>query len=445
MTQHWHYIFPVLLLLLLVVLLRKEYLRPDRRRLPWRLAATVIALLSLFFLGNFRYYPAPEKPENRLSKDPDKLPPAFTAAGWQRQLPYLQPLHLQGRFRNTTASNVALKLTFAGQTRDSALIAAGRDSTFKLSTVPPFLGPGVLQLLALAGRDTLAAELVPVIVKPMLDLRVLFLAANPDFENRFLADWLSQRGAAVAMRSRVAATQYATRFSNMQERRLDLLNPALLNDFDLIVTDKHTLTTAEMNGLYAYMQQQDIGMLLKPDSNAARLSPVFHQQGAAQVVTLGRNDTYSWQLSGDTLAYSRYWANIISRAARKSKPEMELSVAPDFPLVSNEITLKLNSRQPLHDGSLLADDLNLPLAGQPMLPDTWNASWWPLQKGWHAISIDQHVFEIYVYGEDDWKGLRPAVHSQESNETIENVRQLAWWWLVPLLLAMIFLWLEKKL
>ncbi|MFB6457399.1 hypothetical protein ACE38W_19145 [Chitinophaga sp. Hz27] len=445
MTQHWHYIFPALLLLLLVVLLRKEYQRTDRRRLPWRLIATVIALLSLWQLSAAWHQPAkaPLKQSNVAEKSNAK--PAFVAAGWQQQLPYLQPLLLQGRFNNAGDKAITLKLILAGLALDSTTIAAGKDTIFKLHTIPPFLGPGVLRLLALAGKDTLATEPVPVVVKPMLNLRVLFLAASPDFENRFLADWLAQRGAAVAMRSKVAANQFATRFSNMKERRLDVLNPALLNDFDLVITDRHTLSTPERNNLYAYMQEQDLGLLLKPDSNVSKPFPVFHQQGAAQVVDLGRNDSYAWQLAGDTTAYSHYWAGIINKAARKSKQDTELTTEQDFPFINDEIILTLNSQYPLQEKSLLVDEMVLPLAGHPLLPDTWKASWWPLKKGWHAISNSQHVFDIYVYGQEDWLNLRPAVKAMPAENKPETMSRLAWWWLIPLLLSMIFLWLEKKL
>ncbi len=90
---------------------------------------------------------------------------------------------------------------------------------------------------AVAGGDTLEREDIPVEVKQGRSLRVLLLAASPDFENTFLSGWLSGQGDAVASRTTVSKDKYQVGFANMAERALDVLTPALLEGFDVGIAD----------------------------------------------------------------------------------------------------------------------------------------------------------------------------------------------------------------
>ncbi|MBV8251756.1 MAG: hypothetical protein JO154_04040 [Chitinophaga sp.] len=462
MSQYRTYIIAAVGALLLLWLLWQEYRRPNKGYLIGRLLASVLAVVSLVMLGIELHPSQREKPPATTIPNANTTQkPVFLACNWERHLAYLQPVHISGRYHNTTASPIRLALTFAGETLDSTTIAANKDTTFHMQTVPPFLGAGLLKLITTTGKDTLATAPVPLEVAAVQPLRILFVAASPDVENRFLADWLSTQGMAVAMRSQVAAKQYSTRFDNMNSVSLDAVTAPLLDKFDVVIAEKQALTATEKNVLTEYMQHHDIGVLLQPDSNTTvnkiageillkdslgKPSAVLYHRSMGKVLEWGISNTYTWQLSGDSMRYRRFWSTLLSAASRSKEPKATIAISPAFAAVNNEVTLILRNTGPLLDSFLLAGETRLPLAQHPLLPAEWRSTWWPVKNGWHQLKYQNITINEYIFGPDEWPELqrKPTVVAGKSPEQ-ELASPTVWWWLLPFLAACIFLWLEKKL
>jgi len=462
MSQYRTYIIAAVGALLLLWLLWQEYRRPDRRYLPGRMLASILAVVSLVMVGIGLHQPQKVKPQQPVNNNttPTKKP-GFLACNWERHLGYLQPVHINGRYHNTTESPIRISLAFASETLDSVSIPANRDTLFKLHTVPPFLGAGLLKLITTTGKDTLTTAPIPLEVAAVQPLRVLFVAASPDAENRFLADWLSSQGMAVAMRSQVAAKQYSTRIDNMNNVSLDAVTAPLLDKFDVVIAERQALTASEKNTLAEYMQHHDIGLLLQPDSNTTvskvageillkdslgKPSAVLYHRSMGKVLEWGTSNTYTWQLSGDSMRYRRFWSTLLSAAARSISPKATIAISPAFAAVNNEVTLTLRNTGPLVDSVLYVGTTRLPLAQHPLLPAEWESTWWPVKNGWHTLKYQDISISEYVFGPDEWPELqrkRTIVAETLPEQALAN--PAAWWWLMTFLATCIFLWLEKKL
>ncbi|RAJ82034.1 hypothetical protein CLV59_104259 [Chitinophaga dinghuensis] len=462
MSQYRTYIIAAVGALLLLWLLWQEYRRTNKRFLTGRILVSILAVVSLAMLGISLH--SAEKEEEQTPVPPSAAivaPPRFLACNWERHLGYLQPVHFTGRYHNTTSSTIRIHLSFAGETLDSITIPASKDTTFRLQTVPPFLGTGLLKVMALAGKDTLSTAPVPVEVAPVQPLRVLFVAASPDVENRFLADWLSSQGMAVAMRSQVAARQYSTRFDNMSNVSLDALTTGLLDKFDVVVADRQALTATEKATLTEYMQHHDIGLLLHPDSNTVvpqiagevllkdsmgKPSAVMHHRSMGKVLEWGNNSTYTWQLSGDSMRYRRFWSTLLSAAARSMEPKTTITLAPAFAAVNNEVTITLRNTGPLLDTVVNVGETRLPLAQHPLLPAEWRTTWWPGKNGWQLLKYQNIAINEYIFGPDEWPELqrkRSVVADKAAESSL--AAPASWWWAIAFLAACIILWIEKKL
>ncbi|QJB36700.1 hypothetical protein HF324_02025 [Chitinophaga oryzae] len=476
----WNYFLLVIGVIIAGWLITQEVRRPKKQRLAARIIATLVAIICLLLAGWPVYVPRSETPPAPAVKV--TAPAAgIVACDWPRRLSAGSEWVVQGRYRNNTARPVTLRLAGFDTTLDSLVIAAQQDSSFSLSALPLHQGRAVYRITAMAGNDTLEQQPLPLEVTPVTPLTVLFLAQAPDFENRFLADWLVQQGNAVAMRTLVAKNKYLLRFSNFPQQSLDVLTPALLDKFDVVIAqagaiDKNTRTRLEEAG---------IGLVLKADSAGTQPRPVrlklrsgrrlpalstgpgqllpagggqlplvtdsLHRAyvtvslaGGGKLVRTHLFNTYSWQLEGQSAAYGQYWSAVLEAAARKKAAAEKITVLPAIARVYRPLDIQLETTA---TPAVQAGGIVLPLAQHPWLPYRYSGTWWPLKTGWQQIRTGTGVSWNYIFREDDWKNLQATAYSPAPAPPRQtNLVPLSpLWWLLPLFFALIFLWWEKKM
>jgi hypothetical protein len=64
------------------------------------------------------------------------------------------------------------------------------------------------------------------------------LAASPDFENRFVKDWLSQNGYTVVAKTAISTNKFDKTFLNAGSVSLDRVTSGLLDSFDVLLSDE---------------------------------------------------------------------------------------------------------------------------------------------------------------------------------------------------------------
>jgi hypothetical protein len=361
------------------------------------------------------------------------------AVDWRRSLFAGERLLVQGRWQGAGVRGgqgrrpVKLLLMGLGMVLDSA--DAGGD--FSLGTVPAQTGRAVYRLVALAGRDTLEQEDIPVEVGHGRPLRILILADAPGFENNFLLNWLAKNGQQAAIRTKVSSNTYQSSYVNMPPRSLETLTSSLLNGFDILIADSSALPAAGDAGrqiLRREVEEEGMGLIIRIDSGYVHkkagmrsfetdsLSRVIvggGPYGVGKVIYTTVNTTYVRMMAGQSAVYAAYWSSLLRRAGRMAEARDEWTLMPAQPRVGEETDAVLEESgagQPLGlvgaSGSAgLAGDgggnpVSLYFAQDDLLPFIWRGRYWPEGIGWHNwwTSGGDTVWS-YVWPRGAWASL----------------------------------------
>ncbi|PSL46228.1 hypothetical protein CLV51_103204 [Chitinophaga niastensis] len=481
----WEVIISLTGALLLTVLGWQEWRRPNQQRRAARLTATVVAVLSLSLLALplhlTKKISSPDK-KNDITPAP-AITGGITACNWPLQITTGKIWEVQGQYHNVTDKVVTLRISGFDTEMDSIQIPAHAQKLFHLQTIPLHQGTAVYRITALSGRDTLEQQPLPLEVVPLTPMAILFLANAPDFENRFLADWLSQQGFAVAMRTLVSKNKYAIRFSNCIPQSLEQLPPALLDKFDVVIADPAAIS----KDVRTHLENAGIGLIMKGDSVGIHPTPVSlvlnHQSlppllcdpalslhlsdnsiplvtdsaghnyvqlslsGAGKLLHTNITNTYSWLLADRTTAYQQYWSALLEAVARKKVIPEQWSFSPRIPTIHQPVTITLESGAV---PTVHTSGAAVYMAQHPFLHNIYTGNCWPQHAGWQMFATGNSMHRVYIYQASDWKMLsssakKSLVQTGDNIPTTAMVPVSPWWLIIPFLLAMSFLWVEKKI
>ena len=437
---------------------------------------------------------------------PDTTRAGITNVHWSNRLNKGNRLLIEGNSSNTTGHAIKMKLYGYGKVLDTAIIYPGHHH-FRLETTPLHQHELLFRLLLLDGKDTLENNPVPVVVTTPPPLKVLLLAASPDFEYRFLKDWLSRQGHAIAERTMISKNKFSNDFINMKPVATGSVTTQLLNEFDLLIADAEMLDALkpdEIAAVYRQVTETGLGLLTKADTAVAperfymapfRLTasvsktqrtglriigsdsllyaleqdPLFIQSSAALrplvTDTTGRclaavamagkgyialtsfRNTSQWMLSGNSNAYNIYWATLFQSVINHTDHTAPVIETP-MPRVNEPVMVRIQSTvMP----QVQLGGMQLAPAQDAFLPYNWTATWWPVKSGW--------TDSLYVYDQKDW----PVVKMETlKNQTIAYVRKTKTtvdrdavttpvsrpvpkiWFVFFFLLSMTVLWWERK-
>ena len=420
--------------------------------------------------------------ENELSQlgylpvvfHPTPVPEGIIAIRWNQKLKTGETLTVQGKYKNDGSKPVKLVLKGLNTQLDTATIAAKSNADFELNAIPKNEGRAVYHLLAIAGKDTLANESLPIEIDPVKSLKILILSASPDFETRFLKNWLSENGFSVAVRSVISKDKFSSEYVNMPPFKIDKLNSALLDKFDLVIGDLSVLKP-ETALLKQEVTQKGLGIIIRADStskasswlqndfpverlnirnpppiplmikgkkdksaalkidpNYIRLQPgtqplVYDAQdhllvntslvGAGRLAFTTISNTYNWVLAGNKDDYGAFWSLLITRTVRKVPVTEDWSVTSQLPTVNEPVDLQLaTSSVP---GQIKADNAVIAPEQNPVIPFEWSGTYWPTNSGWHSVKQNNGQSAWwYVYGDKEWRGVK-------ASEKLAATRQFA--------------------
>jgi len=391
---------------------------------------------------------------------PGSLPDGITHINWNQKLRSGESLIIQGKYNNTSSKAIKLILSGLSTQLDTAVITAKSDKEFELTTVPKNAGRAVYHLLSMAGSDTLENENLPIEIDPVQPLKVLILSASPDFETKFLKNWLAENGYEVAVRSNISKDKFSSEYANMQPVKVEHLNAGTLEQFDVVIGDLSVLKAEE--ALKPEVTQKGMGVIIRADSlskgsswlqtnfpveklavkNSSPITlnirggksksvplntdPIFIREipgtqalvtdaqnhslvsyslaGSGRLVFTAISSSYNWMLAGDKNDYAAFWSTLIKNAARKSQVSESWNVN-GFPTVNDPIDLQLQSAQ--SPGTIVAGKSAIAPEQNPQIPFEWNNYYWPATIGWHSVKQNNgQTSWWYVYGKDDWKSAR---------------------------------------
>lgn len=411
---------------------------------------------------------------------PVSNPSGITAISWTDRLKQGQPLKVQGTFSNTSGNLVRLLLKGLNTTVDSMVVAPKSTAKFSFTDLPKNIGPSVYRLVAVGGKDTVSGESLPIIIEPVKPLKVLLLAASPGFENKFLKNWLSDNGFAVAMRSAISKDKFSSAYVNIEQLPLNNLTPSLLDKFDVVISDLsaiHSLNGNESGVLKQQVTQKGLGLIIRADTTftsalwvqsgfpvkkplvkdvkassliidgkkmAVKLSsePLFINNqdgtqdlvndeqtrtlagltiaGGGKLVFTTLNDTYTWTLNGNKNDYAAFWSLLIGKVAR-SIPQPQLwQTTGSVPTVNEPAQLQLGTSAQV--AQINIDSINSSPQQNELIPYQWQATWWPVTPGWHIPKISGSLpGAVYVYDESGWKTIKAAGKTAQTRKYAESL------------------------
>jgi hypothetical protein len=394
---------------------------------------------------------------------PSPMPGGITAINWNQRLKSGERLIIQGRYNNQNSGAIKLVLKGLSTQLDTAIIPAKSNKEFELSAVPKNEGRTVYHLQAIAANDTLANENLPVEIDPIKPLKILMLSASPDFESRFLKNWLSENGFEVAVRSTISKDKFSSEYVNMQSVKIDHLSANVLEQFDLVIGDLSVLKS-ESSLLKQQVTQKGLGIIIRADSlskgsswlqsdfpveklnmkNPAPVSLIIRDKkeksaplktdqafirnqpgtqplvsdvqdhilvsssltGAGRLVFTMVTNTYNWTLAGSRDDYSAFWSLLITRAARKAPMSEDWGI-PQIPVISEPVDLQLQSSQT--PGTIIADSAVIAPTQDRSIPFISNNTYFPSFAGWHVIKQNNgQPAWWYVYGDKYWRGVKAS-------------------------------------
>ncbi len=413
---------------------------------------------------------------------PSPLPTGITTANWQRVVRMGEKWLLQGRFHNSGTSPVNLFLIAYNKAVDSVTITPGVDQLFQLATTPKQLGRALYTIAAIAKKDTLVTEPVPVEVMPLLPIKLLILSSSPDFENKFLKNWLAEKGYEVTARTSISRNKTAKEFLNTTPTDIEQISAALLNRFDVIVADAtalNSLSSGELQSIRSAISDKGKGLLVRADSAAQRsvfyttgfptvaadtvaqhsvdlrllnssitlqplaASPLLSIRpqpatqplvtdkenrvlassallGSGRIVMSTLPNTFSWMLSGNPDDYTTLWSELITAAAPRLEGEEAWSISPSITRVQEKATLLLETNGTGKPAGQIAGS-SIYLSAQEGLPFQYHGMYWPAQPGWQTgIQLNGNGYYWYAYHQEDWRTLK-AAQKQHYTQQVSQV------------------------
>lgn len=393
---------------------------------------------------------------------------------WQQKINSGDKLSVQGCFINPSSSAKKIVLTGFNTTLDSVIIRSNKPQSFQLTATPKQIGRSVLTISVVENRDTIEKQPLPVQVEQGIPVKLLILASTPDFENRFLKNWLGQKGYELVARTAISKNKFDKGSVNTNVPNTDRITNELLDKFNVIIADAAelaSLSKLELQALQTQIMQKGKGLIVRVDSmtqgnafysrrfplvtlrsepgqkislqltdSSELLQPlnienpfiIALQKGTLPLVT-DKNyrvfvnsmlygsgkiilstvpNTFSWALSGNQTAYDNYWSELLNNAAGKKTVEENWQATPLLPELNKPVSIFLTTANTVLPQAQL-EGSTVPLINQADLPFTWTGTFWPQKPGWQAgIQLNGDAWYWYAYGKQDWKNVRAATKIQ---------------------------------
>lgn len=402
----------------------------------------------------------------QLSFHPAAIPSGIISASWQKEVSATENLTIQGVYNNYSNQDVKLKLFGLGANLDSAFVKANSTINFSFNTQPKQYGKAIYQLIAFKGKDTLSSEPIPFEVKPKKPMQILILASFPDFEYKFLKNWLYEKQYQVVFRSQISKDKYSSDFLNTKAMDVSRINQALLKQMDVLLIDENEMSaisaveraainTAVNNGMGLIIRltnaipnpnspkygryeipfvpattfnisavNENIKFSELPFPQTLFLETTLNEQalfksstgktvvngqlnGMGKVLISSLSSTYQWELVGKGTDYAMFWSTLFLKAAKKELKNQSIEFFPQF------LTIGSNTRliATLSDDkapNLAFNDIKLNPKQNMELPFKWDAVFWPTIAGWNKVVINNATENVFVYQNQDWSALKNA-------------------------------------
>lgn len=375
-----------------------------------------------------------------------------------------RPFQISGKYLSKRPSQ---KLELIGPNGKEELLMAKEEGLYNLEKVLQINQAGRYRYSLLENeKDTLGHFGVHVTAPS--SIQSLIINNAPNFETKYLKNWLVDQGFAVAMRSSISKDKFKTDFYNQSSYPLSRLNTATLRPIDFLFistsalmqmdkAERNTLHNAVNEGLgvcvwmdmpiddipssiqrrwlafsmkkgtpeislpinkdFFILQRQavdippSLGTITLAEANGkifAATKPILFGQKALLLI----QNSYLLQLDGQEETYHKIWKNILEKVARKKLNNTQWSLPKERPiLIHQPLKLRFLSSTPspkvfIQNGNATYE---IPAMQYPFDEERWELNFIPKEEGWHQAYLEgESSFPFYVSGEKEWLDRRQA-------------------------------------
>ncbi len=333
---------------------------------------------------------------------------------------------------------------------------------------------------------------------------IQILAVTPDFEWKFLGDFLKSKEHSVYQKTQVSKGKFKSTYINWHDSLQ--INGGVANDIKVLFADAKAWEDLKPNLKNQYLTQlkenrgsiifrtnpnsrimldldkskstnifsTSDNLLEQYDYNYLLFNNIYQLDEVAQNTVfrlvnpdliygvINFQNSFKLKLSGKDEEYDRIWSPIFSQLIRKSteffydKSEWAVQHQPFFFRLWSEIKL-----EEISIFNLQNDTLQLPLKSDRIYPERQHFMFYPEQVGWHFIVLKNKVEPIpfYVhdqiqenqseflrnYNYDYLNYLNFEISNAQNKEENYNQESITIWFFLLFVLCIGYLWIEDKI
>lgn len=394
------------------------------------------------------------------------VPAGIISCSWPKRLSSSETFSVQGIYNNTSKVRVKLMLQGLGTNLDSITINANKQASFSLQSQPKQIGKAVYQISVLQDTGIVESEELPFQVIERPKVKILVLASFPDFEYKFLRNWLLENRYPAFFRTRVSKDKFSTDQVNLDVKESGAITAATFKKYDLVIADDEEL--ARLGGLTAnFSREIEAGLGLVVRLNEAKSISSFSKRfqvsgsrdsisrsikavitaesktlkplpvdqplfivanpnqlrlvedpggkiltslamtGSGRVAATAIATTFNWVLSGANSDYATYWSAVINQTAKKIPENFQWTYGPKFPAVNDQVALTFQSTPEQELPTFRYNGKSLPVQQHMSLPFYWQATFWPAKSGWNTFEVNPGGRQdVFIYKRSGWKALK---------------------------------------
>lgn len=420
------------------------------------------SISSLFIVGNgirtFDFWQLQGIPTTYLDTDE---PPGLVQLKYDQETRVGNHWTVLGRYNTNGEKRNLVLADPGGNPLDSVWVDTIGQAYFEVSSDLNVSGRYLYHLIEKDSSGTLISDNpLPVLVKPKKELRLLMIQGFPTFDSKYLKNFLAEGGNELVVRNQLSRGNYKFEYFNTERSPFYSLTEKLLESMDVLLIDATSLVDLSKGSIRAVenaMKNNGLGVLILPDDDFFKL-PVrlsnfeflkettseitldewaglsfekypftfenslglqavhqsddriisaYKRKGRGRMGSTVVSNSYQLVLNGNTGAYRRFWAQMLTAIAKRSDPILEWEPTNWLTYQDEPFTFVLRTSG--ENPQVFGENGRIALAQHMDIKERYEGTTYPRASGWSSVSSARDsltTLNFYVMDNSQWKSLR---------------------------------------
>jgi hypothetical protein len=407
---------------------------------------------QLYILGNgIPEYDLKELANISIKLLPNPLPEGIVALQIPSKITTNIPFEIRGTLYTKSPQNQSIILSNVAGNLDSMTIKGQGKHTFRLQALAKNAGNYLFQIKLKTADKIIQQENIPLTIRDGKKLRVWILNSSPNFESKYLKNYLGDAGYTVGVRAVISAGKFKDEWVNAKEQifyfgqnlaeKVDILiidtdywyqlgageqtyiqqaitasglGVLIFGNEDITKNNQHPLLRSFALGAYkadtlvfsapAYQEKAQFALSRLPFRFQANWSVIpllqdaqgnvgiaYKVNGNGKVALSLLPETYHMTLAGQRKLYEIFWANLLNQLAPTETPSQVWKSEKSFHFTDEPThwTLQTTEKQPIGILKSPADKSEkIYFRQSPQMEENRQATFWAKEKGWHSLQTE---------------------------------------------------------